>query len=82
MIAVNTEAKALASGAETIIRDGDTWRCYMPGEIQRPEPLPEVTAIKQEIAASPALDALAVAVAKARNISKEALVAEMESSRR
>ena len=31
-----TEAEALASGAEHIIRDGDVWRCYMPGEIQRP----------------------------------------------
>ena len=29
-----TEAKALASGAESIVRDGDVWRCYMPGEIQ------------------------------------------------
>lgn len=28
-----TEAKALASGAESIIRDGDIWRCYMLGEI-------------------------------------------------
>jgi hypothetical protein len=32
-----TEAKALASGAESIIRDGDVWRCYMPGEITQPD---------------------------------------------
>ena len=83
MITVKTEAKALASGAESIIRDGNVWRCYMPGEIQRPEPPPPTAAdaIKQELAASPALDALADAVAKLKGVTKEALAAEMEASR-
>ena len=45
MKTVKNEAAALASGAESIIRDGDTWRCYMPGEIQRPEPAPEVPVV-------------------------------------
>jgi hypothetical protein len=40
-----SEPEALASGAESIVRDGDTWRCYMPGEIQRPEPPPEVPVV-------------------------------------
>lgn len=39
---------AQKSGAETIIKDSDTeFRCYMPGEIQRPvapEPVPEISA--------------------------------------
>ena len=39
-----TEAKALASGAESIIRDGDIWRCYMPGEIVRAE-IPETITV-------------------------------------
>ena len=38
-------------------------------------------AIRQELAANSALDALAASVAKSRNISKEALVAELEASR-
>ena len=33
MIIKTTEREALKSGAEIIIRDGDTWRCYMAGEI-------------------------------------------------
>ena len=39
-----TEAEALASGAESIIRDGDVWRCYMPGEIVRVE-VPEAITV-------------------------------------
>ena len=42
---VDTFEKAVALGAETIIKDGDAaYRCYMPGEIQRPvvEPAPAV----------------------------------------
>jgi hypothetical protein len=45
MIIAKTEPEALASGAESIIRDGNVWRCYMPGEIQRPEPPPEVPVV-------------------------------------
>ena len=45
MIIAKTEPEALASGAESIVRDGDVWRCYMPGEIQRPEPPPEVPVV-------------------------------------
>lgn len=45
---VDSYEKAVALGAETIIKDADTeWRCYMPGEIQRPvveaPPEPAVT---------------------------------------
>ena len=42
-------------------------------------PPAEVSAIKQELAANPALDALAASVAKSRNITKAALVAELEA---
>ena len=38
MIKKTSYEEARATGAETIIRDSDTeWRCYMPGEITRPE---------------------------------------------
>lgn len=45
---VDSFEKAVALGAETIIKDSDTeYRCYMPGEIQRPvveaPPEPAVT---------------------------------------
>lgn len=36
MIIKNSEQEALKSGAERIIRDGSTWRCYLPGEIPPP----------------------------------------------
>lgn len=45
MIIKQTEQEALKSGAEIIIRDGDTWRCYMAGEIQAPAPAPEVPTV-------------------------------------
>ncbi len=45
---VDSFEKAVALGAETIIKDADdAYRCYMPGEIQRPvveaPPEPAVT---------------------------------------
>lgn len=37
MIKATSYEEAVSLGAETIIKDGDTeYRCYMPGEIQRP----------------------------------------------
>lgn len=42
---VESFEEAVAIGAETIIKDGDTeYRCYMPGEIERPvvEAIPPV----------------------------------------
>ena len=47
---VETYEKAVALGAETVIKDADdAYRCYMPGEIQRtvveaPTPVPSITA--------------------------------------
>lgn len=42
-----TLEEAQAAGAETIIKDSETeYRCYMPGEIERPvlpEPIPSIT---------------------------------------
>ena len=46
MITVTTEQEARESGAERIIRDSeDSFRCYMPGEIQAPAPAPEVPSV-------------------------------------
>ena len=45
MIIKTSEDAARKSGAEIIIRDGDTWRCYMPGEIKPPAPAPEVPTV-------------------------------------
>ena len=50
MQVVETYEEAVALGAETIIKDSDTeYRCYMPGEIERPvveapPPVPSITA--------------------------------------
>ena len=45
MIIKTSEQEARKSGAETIIRDGDVYRCYMPGEIKPPAPTPEVPTV-------------------------------------
>lgn len=45
MIIKLTEKEARESGAEVIVRDGDTWRCYMPGEITHPDPVPETPSV-------------------------------------
>ena len=42
MIIKTSEREALKSGAEIIIRDGDTWRCYMAGEIVVPPVTPPI----------------------------------------
>ena len=44
MITKNSEKEALETGAESIIRDGDIWRCYMPSEIVRAE-IPETITV-------------------------------------
>lgn len=48
MIEATSQKEAESLGAEVIIKDAeDKWRCYMPGEIQRPvveaPPEPAVT---------------------------------------
>ena len=46
MITVKSEQEARALGAERIIRDSeDSYRCYMPGEIKAPDPVPEVPSV-------------------------------------
>ena len=48
----NTLEEAQAAGAETIIKDAeDSYRCYFPGEIQRPVENPAVQIIAQYTAA-------------------------------
>lgn len=68
---------AKASGAETIIKDSDTkFRCYMPGEIQRPVAPPNISIsawqIRKALTAVGLRDQIETAVAGASQEIKDA----------
>jgi hypothetical protein len=69
---------AQKSGAETIIKDSDAeYRCYMPGEIQRPvapDPVPEISAwqMRKALSATGLRDQIETAVAGASQEIKDA----------
>lgn len=86
---VETFEKAVALGAETIVKDSDTeWRCYMPGEIQRPvveapPPVPSITAwqIRKALNQMGLREAVEAAVAAGPQDAKDAKRAEINAAR-
>lgn len=77
---VETFEEAVALGAETIIKDGDAaYRCYMPGEIERPvveapPPVPTLSAwqIRKALNQMGLRDAVEAAVAAGPQDAKDA----------
>lgn len=80
MIKATSYEEAVSLGAETIIKDAeDKWRCYMPGEIQRPvveapPPAPTITAwqIRKALNQMGLRDAVEAAVAAGPQDAKDA----------
>ena len=56
-------------------------RCYAPGEIVRPAPIPEpeLSAMAKELAASPLMQVMVDEVAKLKGVTVDALVATLEA---
>ena len=76
-------AEAVALGASDIFKDADDrYRCYEPGEIVRPVPAVDTRSdLAKEIDASPALTALANAVAKLEGVTKDALLVALDAEK-
>ena len=56
-------------------------RCYAPGEIVRPAPIPEpeLSAVAKELAASPLMQAMVDEVAKLKGMTVDALIGTLEA---
>ena len=75
------DAMALYPGWE-LYKDSETEiRCYAPGEIVRPAPIPEpeLSAMAKELAASPLMQVMVDEVAKLKGVTVDALVATLEA---
>ena len=75
------DAMALYPGWE-LYKDSETEiRCYAPGEIVRPAPIPEpeLSAMAKELAASPPMQVMVDEVAKLKGVTVDALVATLEA---
>ena len=80
MIEVTSQKEAESLGAEVIIKDAeDKWRCYMPGEIERPvveapPPVPTLSAwqIRKALNQMGLREAVEAAVAAGSHDSKDA----------
>ena len=72
---------ALPPGWEIFVDGPGEWRCYPPGEIQRPVAAPDTRSeIAKEIESSPALSALTEELAKLKGVTKDALVVSLDTA--
>ena len=75
------DAMALYPGWE-LYKDSETEiRCYAPGEIVRPAPIPEpeLSAVAKELAASPLMQAMVDEFAKMKGVTVDALIGTLEA---
>ena len=74
--------QAQSFGPGDIYKDSGTeYRWYALGEIVRPEPIPvpELSAVAKELAASPLMQAMVDEVAKLKGVTVDALIGTLEA---